>query len=173
MEHLMIDLETLGTEADCPVLSIGAVQFDPRTGQLGEKFYDTLNLQEQFDSGRRMSASTFKWWLKQNEAARQAVAVDDRLISVSAVLLEFAKYAKSSKYIWSNGAGFDVPIIENMMKQYRVDIPWKFWDIRDTRTAGHLAGVRLAKQGVAHNALDDAISQAHWIHQCYQKLGRV
>jgi DNA polymerase III epsilon subunit-like protein len=174
MEHLMLDLETLGTEQDCPVLSIGAVKFDPRTGLLGDRFYSVLPLQEQFDIGRRMSASTFRWWMKQENDARYAIAKDDDPnSSVSEVIHDFRKYFKGATYIWSNGAGFDVPIIEDMMRQYKVTIPWKYYNIRDTRTAGHLAGVRLAKQGVAHNALDDAISQANWIHQCYQKLGRV
>ena len=174
MEHLMLDLETLGTEQDCPVLSIGAVKFDPRSGQLGEQFYEVLDIQEQFDAGRKMSASTFIWWMKQGDDARRAIHTPaGRAHAADIVLDKFARYFSGSTYIWSNGAGFDVPIIEDMMRQYKVTIPWKFWDIRDTRTAGHLAGVRLAKQGVAHNALDDAISQANWIHQCYQKLGRV
>ena len=29
--HAMIDIETLGTEPDCVVLSVGAVKFDPYT----------------------------------------------------------------------------------------------------------------------------------------------
>ena len=35
-DHFSIDLETLGTRYNAPVLSIGVVQFDPDTGKLTE-----------------------------------------------------------------------------------------------------------------------------------------
>ena len=43
MEHCMVDLETLGKRAGCPILSIGAVFFDPVEKQLGEEFYVVVN----------------------------------------------------------------------------------------------------------------------------------
>jgi len=35
MQHVMIDLETLGTTPDAPIIAIGAVNFDIRTGKTG------------------------------------------------------------------------------------------------------------------------------------------
>jgi len=49
MTDYMIDLETLGTKVDAPVLSIGAVEFNLETGKLGQEFYCVLDLQSQLD----------------------------------------------------------------------------------------------------------------------------
>ncbi|WP_143364696.1 3'-5' exoribonuclease domain-containing protein, partial [Escherichia coli] len=36
--HLMIDLETMGKNPDAPIISIGAIFFDPQTGDMGPEF---------------------------------------------------------------------------------------------------------------------------------------
>ena len=170
--HVMLDLETLGTEADCPVLSIGAVVFDPKTGVMGKEFYEVLHLEEQFAMGRKLSADTFRWWMKQNDAARAAIHTPSGAAASATLAMDkFRLWFGGNTFIWSNGAGFDIPIIENLMKQVGVGVPWKFWDARDTRTVGHMAGIRLQKTGTNHNALDDARSQAQWMVDCYKKLG--
>jgi hypothetical protein len=50
-ENVMIDLETLGTESDAVILSIGAVWFDRYNVDEGEGYYATLNWQDQLDRG--------------------------------------------------------------------------------------------------------------------------
>ncbi|HAX5628141.1 TPA: exonuclease, partial [Escherichia coli O157] len=37
-DHLMIDLETMGKNPDAPIISIGAIFFDPQTGDMGPEF---------------------------------------------------------------------------------------------------------------------------------------
>ncbi|MEX5768833.1 3'-5' exoribonuclease [Serratia nematodiphila] len=39
MNHLMLGLETLGKKPSAPILTIGAVLFNPHSGELGEQFY--------------------------------------------------------------------------------------------------------------------------------------
>ncbi|EOQ2607595.1 3'-5' exoribonuclease, partial [Escherichia coli] len=39
--HLMIDLETMGKNPDAPIISIGAIFFDPQTGEMGPEFSKT------------------------------------------------------------------------------------------------------------------------------------
>ena len=43
MQHLMIDLETLGTDPTAPIVAIGAVFFNPKTGELGAEFIATID----------------------------------------------------------------------------------------------------------------------------------
>ncbi len=41
-DHLMIDLETMGKNPDAPIISIGAIFFDPQTGDMGPEFSKTI-----------------------------------------------------------------------------------------------------------------------------------
>ncbi|EFR2008779.1 exonuclease, partial [Escherichia coli] len=43
--HLMIDLETMGKNPDAPIISIGAIFFDPQTGEMGPEFSKTIDLE--------------------------------------------------------------------------------------------------------------------------------
>jgi DNA polymerase III epsilon subunit-like protein len=38
-KDVMLDIETLGNRPYSIILSIGAVEFDPRTGNMGNEFY--------------------------------------------------------------------------------------------------------------------------------------
>jgi hypothetical protein len=72
LQHVMIDLETGGTDPGAPILAIGAVEFDPETGALGNQFYRAVDPVSALKHGR-MSGDTFRWWLRQDDAAREAV----------------------------------------------------------------------------------------------------
>ena len=79
MNHLMIDLETLGTLADSVVLSVGAVKFDLDSDAVDERgFYGSVSIDSNLEAGRRIEEDTLLWWLKQPVAA-QAVFFEDKL----------------------------------------------------------------------------------------------
>ncbi|EFA0013166.1 exonuclease, partial [Escherichia coli] len=61
-DHLMIDLETMGKNPDAPIISIGAIFFDPQTGDMGPEFSKTIDLDT---AGGVIDRDTMKWWLKQ------------------------------------------------------------------------------------------------------------
>ncbi|EJJ8002063.1 3'-5' exoribonuclease, partial [Escherichia coli] len=61
--HLMIDLETMGKNPDAPIISIGAIFFDPQTGEMGPEFSKTIDLET---AGGVIDRDTIKWWLKQS-----------------------------------------------------------------------------------------------------------
>ncbi|EOO6733933.1 RecE family exodeoxyribonuclease, partial [Escherichia coli] len=61
-DHLMIDLETMGKNPDAPIISIGAIFFDPQTGDMGPEFSKTIDLET---AGGVIDRDTIKWWLKQ------------------------------------------------------------------------------------------------------------
>ena len=66
-ERVMVDIETLGREPGCVVVSIGAVEF-------GYGIKDELDLDVAPTSCQRagldIDAETLAWWLTQGEAAR-------------------------------------------------------------------------------------------------------
>lgn len=162
---LMIDLETLGTDTKCPVISIGAVFFDTNKKILGPTFYAKLELDEQFKKSRNIDASTLKWWLGQKDAAKQVFK--ENPTPVDYALRAFVKFVKQHKNVkpWGNGATFDISIIEDLLKQYGHTPPWMFRNVMDLRTFKRFMadGKKIEVKGTAHNALDDAKAQAQFV----------
>lgn len=70
MNHLMIDLETMGNGPYAPVISIGAVFFDLKTGETGGDFSVNVSLESSMRYRARPDASTILWWMEQGEDAR-------------------------------------------------------------------------------------------------------
>jgi DNA polymerase III epsilon subunit-like protein len=44
MIDVMLDLETMGNGPRAAIVAIGAVEFDPDTGTVGERFYRAVDL---------------------------------------------------------------------------------------------------------------------------------
>src|SRR5680860_1209460 len=118
MKHVMIDLETLATTADAVILSIGAVRFDLETGDVGQDyFYRSISIESNLGTGRRISESTLKWWMKQSAEAQQ-VFHDEEKHCLLAALLDLRRWFNGTESIvWSNGADFDLPILTHACTQ--------------------------------------------------------
>lgn len=168
MTDVMIDLETLGTGSDTPVVSIGAACFNTKTKNVGATYYAILNLDEQFRRGRQPTQSTVKWWIGQGEKAQKVFAEPGR--SVEEVLLEFAKFYKDhtdpkTSFVWGNGSSFDISIMEHLYNSYGIPIPWFYNKVLDLRTFKKFVAnnAPIVNNGISHNALDDAIAQAQYV----------
>ncbi len=177
MKHLMIDLETLGTAPGCIVLSLGAVGFNPlvihenNMNIESEKWYRNFGIKPQQDLGLTFEAGTFLWWLQQDKAAINALLTKQADIRVG--IKSFISFWRRNgyDYIWSHGASFDIPILEHIMRLLGEEPPWKFWNIRDTRTLYDVVGIKPDRsEGTHHNALDDSIQQAKAVQKAYQQI---
>ena len=172
MKHCMLDLETFGTDAGCVIRSIGAVVFDPRLG-IAEEFYQNLTEEDQVILGAVKDPKTVSWWAKQSKESQEIFAVDPVRLEVAA--LRFSDFWKrnSLKYLWSQGSNFDGILLEWSMKLVDKKAPWMFYNTRDTRTAYDMAGFNpktMPRQGVYHNALDDAKHQCRCVYRSYQMI---
>lgn len=174
MPDVMIDLETMGTRHDAPILAIGAVAFDMTTGTLGERFYTTVDLASSVAMGSVIDPDTVMWWLKQNDQARAGVYCGARLPARDA-LMQFAAWMYSkcappdTLRPWGNGANFDPIILEEHYRKADLDVPWKFWNVRCCRTlAGTRPDIKRQNNGTKHNALDDAVAQAEQLIAVFQ-----
>lgn len=166
MNDLMIDLETLGTDPETPVISLGAVFFDPTTKKIGNSFYMALDVTEQIARGRKPTGETLKWWFSQSDAAKKVF--HEKARPASEVLTLFAQWFKATNpkaFVWGNGSTFDISIMEHMFKDYKIEKPWNHTKVMDLRTFKRFkaGGEQIKKSGVAHNALDDAVSQAQYV----------
>lgn len=165
----MIDIETLGTSIDCAFISIGACLFNPFSGEVDTKntFYRRID----WDSAlkcRSFETSTIRWWLKQNQEAREEIC--KRGQPLDKVLADLHEWLPFDPIVWGNGSNFDIAILDHA---YNGDPKWKFWNIRDVRTVVDIAsGIvdRPKMEGVCHNALEDTIHQAKYVCKMVQKL---
>jgi len=170
LRDVMIDLETMGTKPDAPIVSIGAVLFDPRRGKTCSKtFYEELDWENQ---DRIISLDTKRWWAKQSTAARECLFGMEELPDV---LGKFSEWLPGDVKVWGNGPTFDISILENAYHQSDLKIPWKHWNVRDCRTIKDLyesarGGFDGKVSGTAHNALDDARHQAEYVSMMWNSL---
>lgn len=173
-QDLMIDFETLGQTPSTTVISLGAVFFDPETGQKGPTFYMAFDVDEQMKRGRTIDGSTLKWWMGQSDAAKKVF--NEKAQPAKEVLELFSKWCLSQNTIskilpWGNGSTFDISIIEDMFRMYDVKCPWLYYNVYDLRTFKRFVanGAKVPKtEGVNHNALDDAQNQANYVIEHYK-----
>ncbi len=169
MKDLMIDLETLGTDSECVVMSIGAVFFDRESLELGESFYSTLDIEDQVELGRTINPATIKWWMNQNDHARSVFL--EKATPTDKALERFVTWIETQGgervRPWGNGSNFDISIMESLIKNFGVTPPWRFSDIRDLRTFKDLYSKKtnVSMLGNSHNALEDAKNQAQYVIQ--------
>lgn len=172
-KHVMMDAETMGNRAGCAMVSLGAVEFD-ESGYFGRTFYRVIDLQSCLDQGLFVEGSTVNWWLKQGDEARQSILANPdgtKPESLNKVLLDFSDWLPRGARLWAHGATFDPPIIEAAYKAAGLFLPWKFRDVRDTRTIYELAGVKIDRDpNTYHHALDDAKAQASGVQASWIKL---
>lgn len=178
MNHLMIDLETLGKGTNAPVVSIGACIFNPDTREIsGFKFRASIQIDEALKN-RTPDASTLNWWMGQDDAAKRGIfTTNPDKIGIKEALINLAAFIETHEiaYVWGNGATFDITLLETLYEQYEIKVPWPFWAIRDVRTVVHLASPDVEKssfpfKGTQHDALDDAIHQAKYVSTMWQHL---
>lgn len=175
MNHCMLDLETLGVEPGCPILSIGAVYWEPTTGELGQEFYCNIQISDSLKNGFTPNGATVEWWLTQSDEARGALF--DHPKTVAAALIAFSNFVASPKdCIWGNGPGFDNAILKAAYEQMGIEVPWYFRGDRDMRTLKTIAGLKgillpsFIREGTYHHALDDAKHQVEICSYIIQRL---
>ncbi|HBA7002630.1 TPA: exonuclease [Escherichia coli] len=176
-DHLMIDLETMGKNPDAPIISIGAIFFDPQTGYMGPEFSKTIDLET---AGGVIDRDTIKWWLKQSREAQSAIMTDE--IPLDDALLQLREFIDENSgeffvQVWGNGANFDNVILRRSYERQEIPCPWRYHNDRDVRTIVELgkaidfdARTAIPFEGVPHNALDDARHQAKQVSAIWQKL---
>ena len=173
MHNVMVDLETMGTAPGSAIVSLGAVAFDPATGQLGEEFYRVIDLKSCQRAGLTIDPDTVTWWLKQSDEARAALTGDEaEALHTALGWFRMWWLQLKARYIWGHGGNFDEPLLSAAFKAAHVALPWDYWNGRCTRTIYDLAGVKPDRAaGTHHNDLDDARAQAVAVCQAYAKLG--
>ena len=149
----MVDIETLGINPGCSILSIGATMFDQTT--LYDTFYieicrkscKTFNLIEE--------PNTVDWWNNQKlPIPNGSIPID---LALNTFFLWYSNAPQKIQGVWANSPSFDLAILRHATLQFR-HWPISYHLERDVRTIKNLF-FRNIKLKNTHHALGDAKNQ--------------
>lgn len=174
MKHIMIDLETMGKQPGCAIVSIGAVQFDLSSGEIGKKFYCNIDLEDCQKQGLTIDASTVWWWLQQSKDAQTALNSNRDLLEYS--LSKFEKWLEDINdkdiQIWANAPSFDLAVLEAAFNIMGKKAPWFYWQERCVRTlvAFNPAIKKQIINDLPHDAISDCLYQIKYCSAIYNSI---
>ena len=128
---------------------------------------------------------TVQWWSEQSPDAQAAFENPVDLLDACQRFGEWlgavndgepSNMSDHHPRIWANDPHFDVAILDAVYRAVGLPVPWHYRAPRSMRTIVEAAGMTrddMAQfnHGTAHNALDDAISQAMIVCEAYKRLG--
>jgi DNA polymerase III epsilon subunit-like protein len=169
--NTMIDLETMSTAKTAAILSIGAVKFDIEEEKIIGEFYQNVELSSCIHLGMHTMQDTLDWWAKDSQKEARDTLTKDA-VELDTALLKFLDWINDEGIIpWANGATFDIPILENAFKVCRRPVPWKFYNESCYRTFKRMyPSILVSRDGMKHNALDDAKYQAKHLMRILKSL---
>ena len=170
---VMIDIETLATQPDAVILTIGALKFDPKSNAEGDTIYHRLDVDSQIKMGRRVDEDTVAWWGKQTLAVREEALGTSNRDPIDVVFDSISRFMVGVDNIWAQGPVFDIALMENLLRQVKRPCPWHYWQIRDSRTLFKLLNEDPRPKNFegAHNALTDCYHQAKAVQKVFRQLG--
>lgn len=159
----MIDVETFGTTAGSPIITIGAVLFDPYASDSSQAMLDRslnirVDLSDSIDLSQGVEGGTIRWWFEQKDAAIKALVGDDA-ITIKEALTKLWRYCRergsfvnkeffhglselpqACRY-WAKDPDFDMQLLRYYYEhpKVRVTAPWKYPLCRSVRTVQDLA----------------------------------
>ena len=173
MTHAMIDLETLSTNPDATILTVGGVKFNPYSfTEPSQGMYFRVDVDSQTAMGRDVQQETIDWWATQPKEISEEALGDKNRISLDEMVKTINKWSVGVDVFWCQGPLFDYAILQDIYKQLGNPVPWNFWQIRDSRTLFSLVPRdpnEIRKE--AHNALADCYFQAKKVQKVFKQLG--
>lgn len=125
---------------------------------------------------RNISESTKLFWLSQpkeltEHLSSERLKLKEENVHVKDVLKDLGVYFQKLQFqfapctfcMWSNGASFDIPILNHLLKEQDLPVPWSYRNERCYRTVLDWASgtTDLNFHHVKHHALSDARWQAN------------
>lgn len=167
-DRVMIDIETLGTDPGCVIVSTGAVRFGVESGVTDELFV-SVDIESCQDYGLEIDGGTLAWWLGQSAEAREQLRGGDGLEDA---LREFRTFVADADEIWANSPAFDCEILRAGFDAVGLEVPWRYYEERDYRTLRETLPhwPDREQDSVSHNAVDDARYQAECLAEALQEV---
>lgn len=174
MTHIMLDLETFGTKPGSVIRSVGAAAFSPFGEDVTATFYANISEESAVAAGLTKDPRTVAWWAEQDAEAQAALLDNQRDIIETMAAFAVWFLEVGGEQVWAQGATFDPVLWEAAAAAVNIRVPWKFWNVRDTRTIYEVSSLitsDIPRNGTYHNALDDAVYQVACVQAAYRNLG--
>lgn len=172
--EVMVDLETMSTRNHASILVIGAIKFD-RNGQNSsldnmETFYKRIEIDSCKELGLDVDRDTMNWWSTQPDYIYEEAFKKER-VPLKRALSEFSRWFRGCNLIWCQGANFDIPILSEAYARCDMKTPWKFWNVRDTRTVFDICNFKMSDlpDFNKHHALYDCLRQIIGVQKSLRK----
>lgn len=168
---LMLDLETLSTEHNAAILSIGITTLVTNSSQRPQSFYVKINPADVSKPvyGFDISHDTMEWWKNQEAETRdEAFSGSSTVYESLTGLSNWITGVTEGKdfLIFGNGATFDLTILRNAFDTLNIPVPFTQFQEHCYRTIKTMFPVIYAHaeknhpRTGKHNALEDARWQA-------------
>lgn len=178
--HLMIDIETLGTSSDSIVLSVSGCIFNIDSLQFKNEienisFNEYLNIYEQELINRKVDLGTLNWWISYQEKVspnlKEFLSKKD-FTPLSISLNNINEFIKKNNVttFWANGPDFDISILRSLYNDCNIPFLINYSKTADVRTIKLIRSVLNMSKFEAsnknkHNSLSDAINQALFVNE--------
>lgn len=176
MNHIMFDLETIGSGSKAPIVQIAAVRFDEQGNVLAE-FNSRIKFGADFNSFET-DIDTIEWWISQSKRAQEIVFNPKGRNFLANALVELNVFLSvyKDKRLWSH-ATFDPPILMNAYKTLGLSTVIKHKEFMDIRTLNFLSGGNVREEiparetfGEHHDAIADCKYQAAYVAAMMRKI---
>lgn len=175
MADYMIDIESLSTESDALLLSVGMVKFDPyayspKHALIDDSFYRVITLD--FNNGS-IDEDTLLFWFRQPKEIQDAIFGATDTYSLERTLFELREFMgcrfdddiiPEGDRVWCHPPKFDASALEYQFQAHDMCAPWEHWQLNDSKTLRNIINDQLPPRDGLHNALADAVWQA-WVVQ--------
>ena len=166
VRRLHIDTETLGISPGSVILQIAVASED------GMIFEVRISKESCLAAGLTYDAATLDWWDKQDPVVRARVfsgkdSLALALFKFNEFLIDYRRHIDPHLPIevWMNSPSFDSEkILKPALEAYGIQVPWKYYEERDFRTAQAIFG-GYTKPAGAHDALVDAVAQMEYVKE--------
>lgn len=163
----MIDLETFSTNTNAAIASIGAIDFYVGDElKIESEFYVNIEQKSNKEIGRHYSKETIQLWKEQKVEVQRSLLKDQ--IPIKDAILKFNEWVGNNSIIYCHGLNFDIPIMKSTMEALDIEVPWKYYNVRCSRTLISDFGLDMRDfrdDSTHHNALEDCKAQAKAVNQ--------
>ena len=176
----VVDIETLSTQPNAAIVSIGCVIVNLFTQETVDEFYSLLDTYHQGIYNRDIMLSTVGWWEEQKETNHEAwleykkAGEIKKSYLIEKALLDFNEFLlkhfddPANIQLMGNGSDFDNVILQTAFKKSLLTPSWPFSGNQSLRTAVWLGRLILGIdpkydipfEGTKHHALHDARHEA-------------